>query len=274
MLSRVRTVDTAWVFTSDYYAAEAINYLHDHGFSVPKDKLIPGERVLSVNIKQSPAKDASPQFTVFDLSKSEVFMEYSLTPLTENAKNLELIFDPKIPEALPLHVVFGKLDEAHLLRAIHGVQKVAISLENRPMRVSASFKPSSDKDNIIISDDAAAYPALTANQQFALLNENDLQKLNLPAPQNVLRRGTKRTFKDFGLDTVLFRPGYSMRNTFFVIPSETRLTPNRKLSISLDLAYSAGLNPDSRIEAYMNGELLTWVHLRNPEGAYHDNYTV
>ena len=42
MLSRVRTVDTAWVFTSDYYAAEAINFLHDHGFHVPEDISVSG----------------------------------------------------------------------------------------------------------------------------------------------------------------------------------------------------------------------------------------
>ena len=243
-------------------------------FSVPKNKLIPGERVLSVNVEQTPPQDGSSMLTSFDLSKSKIYMEYSLTSLKDNAKNIELMFDPDVPEPLAVHVVFGKLDEAHLLRAIHGVQKIGIFLKNRPMQITASFQPVNDRDNIIISDNPAAYAALTPNQQFALLNENDLEKINLPAPQNVLRRGTKRTFKDFGLETILFRPGYSMRNTFFIIPSETRLTPNRKLTLSLDLAYSAGLNPDSRIEAYMNGELLTWVHLRNANGAYHDNYTV
>ncbi|MDR0397169.1 MAG: LacI family transcriptional regulator [Oscillospiraceae bacterium] len=35
-------IETAWMFTSDYYAVEAINYLTDHGYRVPKDISITG----------------------------------------------------------------------------------------------------------------------------------------------------------------------------------------------------------------------------------------
>lgn len=42
MLSRVGKKDTVWVFTSDYYAAEAVNFLTDAGVSVPKDISVTG----------------------------------------------------------------------------------------------------------------------------------------------------------------------------------------------------------------------------------------
>lgn len=42
MLRRVGKKDTAWVFTSDYYAAEAVNFLTDEGVNVPKDISITG----------------------------------------------------------------------------------------------------------------------------------------------------------------------------------------------------------------------------------------
>ena len=42
MLVRVGTIDTAWVFTSDYYAVEAVNFLLDHGVSVPQQLSVTG----------------------------------------------------------------------------------------------------------------------------------------------------------------------------------------------------------------------------------------
>jgi LacI family transcriptional regulator len=42
MLSRVGNKDTAWVFTSDYYAAEAVNFLTDAKVSVPRDISVTG----------------------------------------------------------------------------------------------------------------------------------------------------------------------------------------------------------------------------------------
>ncbi len=42
MLTRVGNTDTAWVFTSDYYAVEAVNFLLDHGVSVPQQLSVAG----------------------------------------------------------------------------------------------------------------------------------------------------------------------------------------------------------------------------------------
>jgi LacI family transcriptional regulator len=42
MLPRIGAKDTAWVFTSDYYAAEAVNFLMDNGYSVPGDISVTG----------------------------------------------------------------------------------------------------------------------------------------------------------------------------------------------------------------------------------------
>lgn len=42
MLPRIGAKDTAWVFTSDYYAAEAVNFLLDRGVSIPKDISVTG----------------------------------------------------------------------------------------------------------------------------------------------------------------------------------------------------------------------------------------
>ncbi|MFH1511775.1 MAG: LacI family DNA-binding transcriptional regulator [Bacillota bacterium] len=42
MLSRAGTMDTAWVFTSDYYAAEAVNFLADHEIKVPQQLTVTG----------------------------------------------------------------------------------------------------------------------------------------------------------------------------------------------------------------------------------------
>ena len=42
MLARAGTVDTAWVFTSDYYAVEAVNFLLDHEIDVPGQLSVTG----------------------------------------------------------------------------------------------------------------------------------------------------------------------------------------------------------------------------------------
>jgi LacI family transcriptional regulator len=42
MLPRAGTTDTAWVFTSDYYAAEAVNFLIDHDVAVPRQLSVTG----------------------------------------------------------------------------------------------------------------------------------------------------------------------------------------------------------------------------------------
>ncbi len=42
MLPRAGKKDTAWVFTSDYYAAEAVNFLTDSGVRVPEDISVTG----------------------------------------------------------------------------------------------------------------------------------------------------------------------------------------------------------------------------------------
>ena len=42
ILHRVGTVDTAWVFTSDYYATEAVNFLMDNDIRVPQQMTVTG----------------------------------------------------------------------------------------------------------------------------------------------------------------------------------------------------------------------------------------
>ena len=243
-------------------------------FTLPEDKLGPGDRTLSLAVEQSPPDDGRPMRTRLDLSGSTVTINSELNELSDDIKDFAVLFDPKAAGAIPLHVVLGKLDEAHLLRAIKAVQTLAIMLQNRPLDISASFSPVEGRDNLLIGDTKAHFTRLTPDRRHVLLRETDLADVQPQPPATVLLRGSSRTFRSFGLDTLLFRPGHTMRNTPFIIPSETRLTPNRMLTLSLDVAYSAGLAAGSRLEVFMNGSALAWIPLRNPEGAHYDNYTL
>lgn len=238
-------------------------------FDVPDDKLVPGERVLSLMVQQT-----VPQPLTLNLRDSTVIIEAELNTLPSDTRDFSRIFDPKAPNDLAVHVVLGKMDESHVLRAVRAVQTLALMLKKRPLSLSVSDSPLPDRDNILIVDAEASFPTLTPDNRFVLLREDELSTM-LPAPlENILRRGTTRSFKDFGLYTLLIRPGYTRRNTPFLVSSETRLTPNHFLTISVDLAYSAGFSSDSRLELYMNDTVLTWVPLRNPEGARYSKYTV
>lgn len=236
-------------------------------FDVPESTLGPGDRILTLIVRQ-----ADPRPITLNMRESTVTLEAELNELSPDKRDFSTFLDPKAAGALPVHVVLTKLDEAHLERAIRAAQTFALLLKNRPLSLSVSSSPMQDRDNILIADADVDVPPLTPDRRFVILREAELSELTPPAPQNVLRRGTTRSFKDFGLDTLLIRPGYTLRNTPFVVSSETRLTPNRMLTLSMDMAYSSGFSEDSRLEVYMNGTVLTWIPLQGGAGAHTENY--
>ena len=134
--------------------------------------------------------------------------------------------------------------------------------------------PAPDRDSVFIGDSFLHKPPDVSDKAlYAMLTENDVRDA-APFKRNMLIKGSSLSFKDLGLGTLTFHEYTAAQHARFVIPSLTRLASDRKLTLSLDIAYSAGLPPGAKLEVMVNEELLAWVGLSNPRGEEHLSYRV
>ena len=257
-------------------------------FVLPGEKLTPGNRIVALRVKQSLPEpgvdsendlrllaDAGEFWTSIDLRRSTLAIEYTLRPLTREEKDdFHFVFDERIIAPKPVHIVLPEMTEATVARAFRAVQRIALSLGERPLRLSVSGAVDGNRDCVIIGDNGAALrEAAPDNPLYVILTEADIPAAGEDR-RSVLGMNTTRTFKALGLDGMTLTPASSPRASKFLVPTPTYLTPNRSLLVALDLAYSAGLHPDSRLEIGVNNEVLTWVRLPDPQGNSNQQYRV
>ncbi|MGL4207897.1 MAG: cellulose biosynthesis cyclic di-GMP-binding regulatory protein BcsB, partial [Candidatus Adiutrix sp.] len=174
-----------------------------------------------------------------------------------------------------LHLVLPMLTENMMTRAFPAVQRMAMTLGERPMRITVSSAVDPNKDTIIIGDGEESQALLAAGHPspfYGLLGESDIP--NISPRKYILNAGDTSTFKELGLETATFYPASSPKATRFLIPTPTNLTPNRSLTVALDFAYSPGLGPNSKLQVGVNQEILTTIPLKNSQGSHEQKYRV
>lgn len=257
-------------------------------FLLPREKLIPGTRLVSLRVEQRlPEAGTSPEtemladadagefWTAVDLRRSTLSLVYTLRPLTEEERgDFRFIFNDQALPPKSVHFVVPDLTESNVMRAFKAMQPIALALGERPMLITASALVEEGKDCVIIGDESKTLRAASPpSPSHVRLTEEDILPF-AKGKRYVLDMNTTQTFQDLGLGTLAFNPRSAERASKFLIPTPTYLNPNRPLTVSLDLAYSSGLHKDSRLEVGVNEEVLTWVRLDNPEGSLARSYRV
>lgn len=237
-------------------------------------------RILAVKIKQTPDDSVLEKqqkkgsladiWTTLDLSKCVVSTEYDDKDIDQDNIDIRMLFDEKVTFHKDVHMIIPELTDETLARAGRVAQKIATMLVARPVIFSVSQEAAVDRDSILIDDTA---DDRQVSPKFAVLRDTSFPDVT-SRKRNILHPGKPFTFSDFGVETLFFTRITSPRFMSFLIPSVTRLTPNQKLSFSIDTAYSSGLRPESRLEIYMNDNILAWIRLDNPEGESQFHYNV
>ena len=247
-------------------------------FDLPKNKLIPGDRTLLIDINQffEVRKKHTPQthWTNIDLANSYLTINYTLKPMGNKSRDLEFIFDDRVIVPKELAVVMEKYDEEHIKRALRSVQNIAIRLVNRPLYITVLQEIPPNKDCLLVGDLLEkSRPQDNPGNMYALLTEADLGGA-LPSRRTILGMGSSLTFKEIGMGNVTFYAYSAPRSRQFVIPSAMRLTPNRKLRMSLNLAYGPGMPADASLAVYVNKEMFARIRLDNEDGELTRSYKV
>lgn len=92
---------------------------------------------------------------------------------------------------------------------------------------------------------------------------------------NMLQLGLTYTFRDLGFPSFTFRgyrpAPYVLR---FRLPSDILIKPHKYATMSLHVAYSAGMREDSVLALFMNGKFFASIPLSEKTGAHYEGYKI
>ncbi|MEQ9619609.1 MAG: cellulose biosynthesis cyclic di-GMP-binding regulatory protein BcsB [Deltaproteobacteria bacterium] len=115
---------------------------------------------------------------------------------------------------------------------------------------------------------------------FPATDKMEIKEILLPAvhPYSgklMINPGSIYAFKTLGFPNHSFK-GFSpqTKDLSFRLPTDLLIEENRYAEISLHLAYGAGMRSDSVLNILLNDEIVTAIHLDNPNGAVFSNYKI
>lgn len=165
-------------------------------------------------------------------------------------------------------------------------------LEVRPMPSSAGktgdVEPTEDSTHALIlvsgPDEAALTKALQAlaflSFPFPDTAMTVVQDVVTPSVSPYEARGMLQldrtyTFQDLGFSSVTFqgyRPAPSILR--FRLPSDILIKPHKYATLSLHVAYSAGMREDSVLALFLNGKFFSSIPLNEKAGAHYQDYRI
>lgn len=110
---------------------------------------------------------------------------------------------------------------------------------------------------------------------FTLVQEVALPAVNPYEARGMLQLDRTYTFQDLGFPSVTFqgyRPAPSILR--FRLPSDILIKPHKYATLSLHVAYSAGMREDSVLALFFNGKFFASIPLSEKAGAHYQGYRI
>ena len=212
-----------------------------------------GERVLAV-----------------DLKKSYLLFNYDVLP-PENKNDIKLsnLFNARDLDPVKINLVYENLDLRSLKDALLIASKSAIEATSRPLELTFKSFVLPDKDNIFL--DGAAPIDLSKN--ISVFRASQISGAPV-FKQNVLEQGRTYALSDLGFNDKMFKRSKDQKSFRFLVPSVSYLSPNKYISMNLDLVLGNHIKPGSKLKILINGKNIAEVILRNVKGQEIKEYQV
>lgn len=193
---------------------------------------------------------------VFDLTKSYLTFNYKYKHLSNvDALTTHQVFNEDYLDPVQLNLVVDTLNLESLKKSIIAASNIAIETKDRPMSLSLDkvIKPSFD--NIVVSK----MQEEIAPTDGHLIIPFDKIADDAVFKQNVLKQGEEYSFKELGLENMMFKRARAIKSFGFLIPSTSYLSPNKKLKMNLNLIYGNQISKKSKLDIYLNNKILAQI---------------
>lgn len=236
--------------------------------SFPVDVMQSGDNIVFFVIKVTAPNDnclLTNQSIDLDLAHSFLTIDYTPQPLQD--VTLENIYNYQQMGPANVNFIMHDWTLDALKPTLLAASNIAIEVGKRPVNIFFSDTPSPIMDDVLIDNDI---DVLYENDYYTLpiriVNKTPVFRQHIIKPDHIY------TFADLGTQTITLRRSKTMQNIQFLIPSTTYLSPNKSLTLNLDMVYGSLFNTEGSLEIYLNDKLFSIVQMDNLQGKNLTNY--
>ena len=200
------------------------------------------------------------QVVSLDLKKSYLYFDYDILPPQKSSDvKLSDIFDAKDLDAVKLNIVYDKLDTTTLREALKIASKSAVEAANRNILLNLSTSALPNNDNIVLAD-------ASCNSDTTLCFDGTKLGGDAVFKQHILEQGKSYRLSELEFGNKMFKRSKDQKSLSFVIPSASYLSPNKYVTLKLDLVLGNHIKPKSKLKVLVNGKNVAEVILRSAKG--------
>lgn len=242
--------------------------------SIPVDYLKKGENELLISFNSDIASDGctlNNEKIEVDMKKSYLYFEYDI-PALQQRQDIAFsdLFNAYDLDKAKLNIIYDVLNLKTLKEALILSSKSAIEATYRPFEISLSTAVKEGTDNIALAPNLCHFPSL---KNTLCLNSSQISG-DPVFKQNILRQEHTYRFSELGFKDKMFKYDRDQKSFSFLLPSDSYLSPNKYITLNLDLIFGNQIKPNAKLKVLLNEKDIAEAVLKNKYAQKIRKYTI